>query len=210
MIRDYYSIPILEKHWSLFDEVHLYEITEHWKQYQTEKHLILNNEGISILINYDEEMDEFNFIVFKRISIIGMFYIKEEKDDKSIIELGEYYFSSMLTSKEREEMKAFVINTFRISYGVKHFASTEIKIVHDKNRKGNMGKGFINKGTADSGLIVPVNIIDSSYLRTSIHVDATSVRGHFMLQPCGKLNHDRKLIWIDTSEKGSYKRIANN
>ena len=71
-----------------------------------------------------------------------------------------------------------------------------------------MGKGVMNKVTADTGLIVSVNIIDSSYLTTIIHVDATSVRGHFRLQPCGKMNQDRKLIWINPYEKGSYIRTA--
>jgi hypothetical protein len=71
-----------------------------------------------------------------------------------------------------------------------------------------MGKGVMNKVIADSGLIVPVNIIDSSYLTTIIHVDATSVRGHFRLQPCGKMKLDRKMIWIDPYEKGPYKRTA--
>ena len=71
-----------------------------------------------------------------------------------------------------------------------------------------MGKGKDNKVTADTGLLVHVNIIDSSYLTTIIHVDATNVRGHFRLQPHGPNNMDRKLIWINPYEKGEYKRTA--
>jgi hypothetical protein len=208
LVRDYYSIAILDKHWHMFDEVYLSEIMQHWKHFQQEDYLIMNNEGISIIVHYDKENDEFMFIGLKEIAVVAMFSVSVEKSVKKRMEIGEYYFSSMLSKQKRDEFKTVVLNTFRISYGIKHFAPTEVKIVHDKNRRVQMGKGVMNKVTADSGLIVPVNIIDSSYLTTIIHVEATSVRGHFRLQPCGKQNHDRKMIWINPYEKGSYIRTA--
>jgi len=181
----------------MFNEVYLYDITQHWKYFQEGNYIIINNDGISILVHYNKEEDEFIFIGFKDIAVVAMFNIKVNKTTKLRVELGEYYFSSMLFEEKREKFKTIVLNKFRISYAIKHFAPTEIKIVHDKNRRVRMGKGIINKITADSGLTVLVNIIDSSYLTTIIHVDATTVRGHFRLQPCGKLNRDRNLIWID-------------
>lgn len=149
----------------------------------------MNNGGISVLVHYDKEHDEFILIGFKDIAFVAMFNVQANKTSKTRIDFGEYYFSSIISEEKRDEFKTSVLNSLRISYGIKHFAPTEVKIVHDKNRRVQMGKGVINKVTADSGLIVPVNIIDSSYLTTIIHVDATSVRGHFRLQPlCIYLN----------------------
>lgn len=208
LVRDYFSIVILDKHWNMFDEVYLSEIMQHWKHFQQDTCLIMNNEGISIIVHYEKEKDEFVFVGLKDIAVVSMFGVNVAKTAKTRIDIGEYYFSSMLSEQKRDEFKTIVLNTFRISYGIKHFAPTEVKVIHDKNRRVQMGKGVMNKVTADTGLIVPVNIIDSSYLTTIIHVDATSVRGHFRLQPCGKMNQDRKLIWINPYEKGSYIRTA--
>lgn len=40
LVRDYFSIEILEKHWDLFNEVYLYDIMQHWKHFQKDNHLI--------------------------------------------------------------------------------------------------------------------------------------------------------------------------
>jgi hypothetical protein len=208
LIRDYFFIEIIEKHWSLFEKVHLFEIMQHWKHFQKDNYLIVSNDGISILIGFDNEKSMFIFTVLKGLAVAGMFYVEVDKDTQFSVGLTEVYFSNMLSKEQIDDLKDMVLQNFIISYAIRHFAPTEIKIVHDKNRRVRMGKGTLNKVTADSGLIVPVNIIDSSYLTTIIHVDATSVRGHFRLQPCGKLNLDRKLIWIDHYEKGPYKRVA--
>ena len=159
-------------------------------------------------LGYDKKEHMFIFTVLKDTAVAAMFYVEVDKTTKFSVGLTEVYFSNMLSDKKREDLKNMVLQKFIISYAIKHFAPTEIKIVHDKNRRVRMGKGTLNKVTADSGLLLSVNIIDSSYLTTIIHIDATSVRGHFRLQPCGKLNLDRKLIWIDPYEKGAYKRIA--
>jgi len=168
----------------------------------------MNNEGISIIVYYEEENDEFFFIGLKEVAVVCMFSVDVATTVKTIAELGDYYFSSMLSEQKIAEVKGNILTTFRISYAIKHFAPTEVKVVHDKNRRVQMGKGIMNKVIADSGLVVPVNIIDSSYLTTIIHVDATSVRGHFRVQPCGKMKQDRKMIWINPYEKGPYKRTA--
>lgn len=168
----------------------------------------MNNEGISILVLYREEYDEFLFIALKEVAIAAMIGVITTETNKSIADVSDYYFSHMLSEQKRNELKGIILNTFRISYAIKHFAPAEVKTVDEKNKKVQMGKGIMNKVVADSRLIVPVNIIDSSYLTTIIHIDKTSVRGHFRLQAHGKGYHDRRLIWIEPFEKGPYKRIA--
>ena len=208
LVRDYFSIVLLEKHWKLFDEVYLYDVVQHWKKFQEHDHLFMNNEGIGLLIHYDEENDKFILVGSKEFAIVAMFSVTVLEESKMQVEIGDYYITSRLSSEKVNEFKDIALNMFRVSYAVKHFAPTEIQIVDEKNRKVRIGKGKDNKITADSGLLVPVNVIDSSYLTTIIHVNETSVRGHFRLQPCGEGMTDRKLIWIEPYQKGPYKRIA--
>lgn len=46
LVRDYYSVPMLDKHWDLFEEVYLSKVMQHWKHFQQVNCLIMNNEDI--------------------------------------------------------------------------------------------------------------------------------------------------------------------
>jgi hypothetical protein len=83
---------MLDKHWHLFDEVYLSEIMQHWKHFQKDNCLIMNNEGISILVHYRKEYDEFLFIGLKDIAIVAMFGVDAAKTAKTKVEPEEYYF----------------------------------------------------------------------------------------------------------------------
>ena len=51
-------------------------------------------------------------------------------------------------------------------------------------------------------------IVDTTWNRISIRTDGFPVSGHFRLQPCGKNNEDRILIFIEEYRKNGYVRGA--
>jgi len=56
----------------------------------------------------------------------------------------------------------------------------------------------------------PFIVVNTKWNITSIRTEGFSVRGHFRLQPCGKENQDRKLIFIEEFEKQGYVRKAKS
>lgn len=51
-----------------------------------------------------------------------------------------------------------------------------------------------------------VFVVDSTWNQMIIRTEGFGVMGHFRMQPCGKENQDRKLIWINAFEKKGYIR----
>lgn len=83
------------------------------------------------------------------------------------------------------------------------FAEIETVITEGKQSSGK-SKIKINNEKYLNESTIPIEIIDSNWFRRLIRTGAFKVNGHFRLQPYGKNNSQRKLIWINEYEKSGY------
>lgn len=83
------------------------------------------------------------------------------------------------------------------------FAEIETVITEGKQSSGK-SKVKINNEKYLNESTIPIEIIDSNWFRRLIRTGAFKVNGHFRLQPYGKNNSQRKLIWISEYEKSGY------
>ena len=101
LIRDYFSIVLLEKHQDLFDKVDIKEILQHWRHFQKDQsYLVMNNYAESILIEYDSKNAEFYFHVYKESAVACMFSVSEENLKQTKGFTGDYYYSKMLSEQK--------------------------------------------------------------------------------------------------------------
>lgn len=74
--------------------------------------------------------------------------------------------------------------------------------------KPNAKSGSLSSERFKNELKQSFIIVDTTWNRISIRTEGFSVSAHFRLQPCGKNNEDRKLIFIDEFDKTGYVRGA--
>lgn len=76
-------------------------------------------------------------------------------------------------------------------------------IILESNKNNGKSK---NDGKIHNGSNNTVYVVDSTWNQILIRTEGFGVMGHGRLQPCGKGNLDRKLIWISAFEKHGYTR----
>jgi hypothetical protein len=77
----------------------------------------------------------------------------------------------------------------------------EIDILEPKQKIGTRKQGkYLNDSKSN------ISIVDSKWNVVSVRNESFLVGGHWRMQPCGKNNEERKLIYIDTFEKKGYTR----
>jgi hypothetical protein len=81
-----------------------------------------------------------------------------------------------------------------------NLSDVELMFLPPNKKIGNQKNGYKNDTKFD------ISIVDSSWNKFVIRMDTFGVSGHLRLQPHGKENKLRKLVWIEPYEKQSYVR----
>lgn len=137
----------------------------------------------------------FRFVKFNN-AIRGMFWNRLKKisfEVAFILDMEEYYFMKLFSDDFNRMLRLMIF----IELG--DVEITEIE-KGGSNRKSKKDGKIINASNNN------VYIIDSSWNKIIIRTTGFAVMGHFRLQPYGKNNADRKLIFIQAFEKHGYKR----
>lgn len=125
----------------------------------------------------------------------GIFY---DDKDKCLFEWGI----------EMKTGKYFFTPGFQVQFSTIMQILTFIELgdIEVKVLKGLQNNGEKKDKKVYNATLNTVYVVDSSWNQLIIRTEGFAVRGHFKLQPCGPMQMDRKLIWINAYEKDGYIR----